>query len=76
MHWFETVGSSNLDSNDNEILSTITSFQVVFVPDYNVSVAELLIPASELSQHIRYTGGGGQVVWVCFLFSLYHMIFL
>lgn len=24
------------------------------MPDYNVSVAELLIPASELSQHIRY----------------------
>lgn len=31
-----------------------TSFiQVVFVPDYNVSVAEILIPGSELSQHIR-----------------------
>jgi len=28
-------------------------FQVIFVPDYNVSVAEALIPASELSQHIR-----------------------
>nr|GMC46350.1 alpha-1,4 glucan phosphorylase L isozyme, chloroplastic/amyloplastic-like [Ipomoea batatas] len=27
--------------------------QVVFVPDYIVSVVELLIPASELSQHIR-----------------------
>lgn len=28
--------------------------QVVFVPDYNVSVAEVLIPGSELSQHIRF----------------------
>lgn len=31
-------------------------FQVVFVPDYNVSVAEVLIPGSELSQHVRYFG--------------------
>ena len=28
----------------------------MFVPDYNVSLAELIIPGSELSQHIS-TGG-------------------
>eukprot|EP00252_Welwitschia_mirabilis_P010940 TRINITY_DN2464_c0_g1_i1.p1 TRINITY_DN2464_c0_g1~~TRINITY_DN2464_c0_g1_i1.p1 ORF type:complete len:945 (-),score=214.27 TRINITY_DN2464_c0_g1_i1:516-3350(-) len=43
----------NTVNHDEEIGDLL---KVIFVPDYNVSVAEILIPASELSQHISTAG--------------------
>ncbi|KAK1322205.1 hypothetical protein QJS10_CPA03g01830 [Acorus calamus] len=40
----------------NDDPETSSYLKVVFVPNYNVSVAEMLIPGSELSQHISTAG--------------------
>ena len=44
---------SNVINNDGETKSLL---KVVFLPNYNVSNAEIIIPASELSQHISTAG--------------------
>lgn len=46
----EVAHKVNLDKNINQFL------KVIFVPNYNVSLAEIIIPASDLSQHISTAG--------------------
>lgn len=53
-HIIKLINSvSNVVNNDGETKSLL---KVVFLPNYNVSNAEIIIPASELSQHISTAG--------------------
>ncbi len=40
--------------NNDEITKNL--LKVIFIPNYNVSAAEIIIPATELSQHISLAG--------------------
>lgn len=47
------VNVSKMVNNDKSIANKL---KIVFIPNYNVSLAELIIPASDVSEHISTVG--------------------